>query len=638
MNFSYGFNSDAAEAAAQAAVLHQQLQNTRKAHVQQAQQQQQHHQNLYQQQQHQQQSNPYYQHRNVIFADKQNRSLLFYIKPNDPLKSKYKNLIIQYGGVVIDDPGASTTTIYLSNTDPLTTSFKWIDDSIAQNTLLPMSAYQIDNSSFDDMIALGQIPDEPLVKKGKGTSRFTPEQDSYIIEQIRANPTLRNSHKFFDKLSTHPTLRGHTGNSIRSRYRRHLSKDLIYIYKQGPDGKMIKDENGEYIKVSLEQIETLKKKFTPEDDYQLCMEAVQYQREKCESDGREFDINDDIEPTFSFYNTMYRKNSSHSVHSWRDRFRRHVTRGTIPKYIEYYDKCIKDKVQPNVLTRLNKYTEKPKESTESQATESKTTESKATEPKATEPNVTESTATASKATKSTKTKVIKPKATKKSKAKTDSNNLKKLNEEINKSEIDDSLLVRQAGDQHIEVPKLADLADDSQDKEETQQTQKTDIFSQLQSQVPNCELKYIPKEADLDDLINDEFYEFIDSDLSKQIESIVRISDESKTVEELFSKLGKIGFTNSLICHLILATGCDTKLLGIIANIFIQNLRDYVTKDYDKPTFKLLRFGDIPGVWDDNLDFMLNKGKFDQLLQYQSRIAIDQRKEFLKGLEMFGLD
>ena len=72
-------------------------------------------------------------------------------------------------------------------------------------------------------------------------------------------------------------MRGHTGNSIRSRFRKHLESRLNYIYKTDDQDQLIRDEAGNLIKIGLDEMPgTLKNKFTPEDDYLLCCVALEY--------------------------------------------------------------------------------------------------------------------------------------------------------------------------------------------------------------------------------------------------------------------------------------------------------------------------------------------------------------------------
>lgn len=177
----------------------------------------------------------------------------------------------------------------------------------------------------------------------KSTNRFTEEQDEFILERIRENPRLRNSHKFYDTLATMEILNNHTQNSIRSRYRRLLQHRLYYVYKIDDFDRLVYDKHGEKIKVGIEDIGgTLKNKFTAEDDYILC---------KALKDAKRV--------VYSVFSDLYRKNPHHSINSWRDRYRKFVGDGDIEAYITYYEKKISVGETPEGLSRVVAIT-KPK--------------------------------------------------------------------------------------------------------------------------------------------------------------------------------------------------------------------------------------------------------------------------------------
>ncbi|KAL6449943.1 RAP1 DNA-binding protein RAP1 [Candida maltosa Xu316] len=290
----------------------------------------------------------------TIFVDKDNKTMLFYIPKEEPNRIKYRELIIKHGGLLVDKQ--IPTAYHLSNNEKMLGYFKlkFIDDCIANGGLVPLldyGTYNIpeDAGAFDPLImndlssdiTLEQFPMEnastgkftPILSsagssKRKGTNRFTAEQDEFILEQVRMKPRYRHSHQFYHDLSQTRELHGHTGNSIRSRYRRHLEPLLSFVYKTDDRDRLMRDGNANLIKVGLNEIPgTLKNKFTAEDDYFLCSEAI---------------------------NNLYRKRSSHTLNSWRDRYRKYVDEDTIPQYIEYYENCMELGEEPQCLTRVNK--------------------------------------------------------------------------------------------------------------------------------------------------------------------------------------------------------------------------------------------------------------------------------------------
>ena len=91
-------------------------------------------------------------------------------------------------------------------------------------------------------------------RRGSLGHRFTIEQDEFILEHIRRKPRFRQSQKFYAQLALLEPLRGHTGNSIRSRFRKHLESRLNYIYKTDDQDQLIRDEAGNLIKIGLDEM------------------------------------------------------------------------------------------------------------------------------------------------------------------------------------------------------------------------------------------------------------------------------------------------------------------------------------------------------------------------------------------------
>jgi len=102
---------------------------------------------------------------------------------------------------------------------------------------------------------------------------FTEDEDEFILDVVRKNPTRRTTHTLFDEISHY--VPNHTGNSIRHRYRVYLSKRLDYVYKVDDFGKLIRDDAGNLIKTEVLP-PALKKKFTAVEDYDLA-QAVKRQ-------------------------------------------------------------------------------------------------------------------------------------------------------------------------------------------------------------------------------------------------------------------------------------------------------------------------------------------------------------------------
>ena len=336
-----------------------------------------------------------------IFVDKDGKSMLFYIPEDEPNRNKYRDLIIRYGGVIVEK--GFPTVILLSNNEDLYgfSKLKFIDDCIAKNQLLSVFDYGTygtynnpEDAAFDTTSIINELNDDlssnisslfstiegtssmvevpvaapaaiPLppphqqqrsidafpnpninnARRGSLGHRFTIEQDEFILEHIRRKPRFRQSQKFYAQLALLEPLRGHTGNSIRSRFRKHLESRLNYIYKTDDQDQLIRDEAGNLIKIGLDEMPgTLKNKFTPEDDYLLCCVALEYMASN--------NI-DSIGLRYSFFDGMYRKYRNHTLQSWRDRFRKYIRdKSDLVDYKEYYENCEKVGMAPRCLTRI----------------------------------------------------------------------------------------------------------------------------------------------------------------------------------------------------------------------------------------------------------------------------------------------
>ncbi|AAS50591.1 ABL180Wp [Eremothecium gossypii ATCC 10895] len=202
-------------------------------------------------------------------------------------------------------------------------------------------------------------------------SSFTEEEDEFILDVVRKNPTRRTTHTLFDEISHY--VPNHTGNSIRHRYRVYLSKRLNYVYKVDENGKLLRDEKGEFIKTDVLP-QGLKRKFTADEDYQLALNIKkQFYKDiyQVDPDTGESLIRDDdepstvakrkmvMDPTFipgkepsfqdynvgdrrgplsrEFFKTYGEKYPSHTENAWRDRFRKFLLNYGIDEYIAYYE-------------------------------------------------------------------------------------------------------------------------------------------------------------------------------------------------------------------------------------------------------------------------------------------------------------
>ncbi|KAG7666411.1 RAP1 [[Candida] subhashii] len=539
-----------------------------------------------------------------IFVDQDEKSIIFTIPYTEPYRERYRNLIIQYGGIVTDNP--TPTTIYLNNDEnagPHTVRLNYIDDCVNRNRLLPLDGYV---NGVPITVGGASVAMQPTTATGsKRHNRFTPEKDEFILKRVRLNPRFRHSHKFFNELAQEDILRGHTGNSIRARFRKHLEPRLEFVYKLDANDKLIKDKiTGQYIKLGIDELpDTLKQKYTAEDDYMLCREAKDYILEK----GIQVDLeNDLVVLPYTFYSRTYRKNPKHSLHSWRDRFRRYVTPGMIPQYIAYYEECIQKGEEPKPLLKLSQYegTVISRPATKAKPIPKRT--NKEPQPSSSGVHVSGSVASS----------------------------------QIDESalNIDDELISKHAGFDRIEVPKLQEtFVDEEEDSQST--TQLNEQSSHLtESQFP-LQLKYVDHTTGLNDLLFRESFQYIKSgNVSIKVhEAIANVQD----VVEIFNKLKPIGFTETLISHIVYATCADISLIPDVCERFTQGVKAVISGTEENTSmYQLLEIDDMPGVWTASQDEKLYTEREVELLDHHTTDHLLFRKKFLNDIrrQEFGFD
>lgn len=300
----------------------------------------------------------------AIFNYSVGNPMLFFLPADEPLRNEYIHKITANGGVITDTEPSPSNGIMLLSSFPVAHrpayKFQFIDDSIDQGAVQSLDAYRFmfddeaddaTNHAYEAIKAVGSSPGR-TVRNGRITHRFNKLKDDYILKQVRMHPKYRNSHKFFDDLANHPPLEGHTGNSIRSRFRTHLEPKLEWVYKTASDGSLIKDEHGQLIRDTLDNLpKTLKNRFTAEEDYDLCQAIVDFNRARffgaADEHGivrdetgkpKEFDLYGQLTVPISFFSTLAKSNPMHTPNSWRDRYRKFVSRYGAKKYIDYYEK------------------------------------------------------------------------------------------------------------------------------------------------------------------------------------------------------------------------------------------------------------------------------------------------------------
>lgn len=223
---------------------------------------------------------------------------------------------------------------------------------------------------------------------GTGVSKtsFTEEEDEFILDVVRKNPMRRTTHTLFDEISHY--VPNHTGNSIRHRYRVHLSKRLDFVYQVDQYGKLVRDANGNLIKTKVLP-PSIKKKFTADEDYELAISIKKqfykdiYQIDPDTGDSlispddppsrvakRNLMMDPNIkrgsEPSFQDYKVGTRRgpiareffkhftetHPTHTDSAWRDRFRKFLLEYGVDKYIEYYEREKANNNEPEAMKNL----------------------------------------------------------------------------------------------------------------------------------------------------------------------------------------------------------------------------------------------------------------------------------------------
>nr|6LDM_A Chain A, DNA-binding protein RAP1 [Saccharomyces cerevisiae S288C] len=221
---------------------------------------------------------------------------------------------------------------------------------------------------------------------------FTDEEDEFILDVVRKNPTRRTTHTLYDEISHY--VPNHTGNSIRHRFRVYLSKRLEYVYEVDKFGKLVRDDDGNLIKTKVLP-PSIKRKFSADEDYTLAIAVKkQFYRDLFQIDpdtGRSLITDEDTptaiarrnmtmdpnhvpgsEPNFAAYRTQSRRgpiareffkhfaeeHAAHTENAWRDRFRKFLLAYGIDDYISYYE-AEKAQNRPEPMKNLTNRPKRP---------------------------------------------------------------------------------------------------------------------------------------------------------------------------------------------------------------------------------------------------------------------------------------
>lgn len=201
----------------------------------------------------------------------------------------------------------------------------------------------------------------------KRSAKFTPQEDEAILDLIRRNPYLRSTHSFYAQIAKLPLLSKHTGNSIRFRYRKVLSKRLDYVFVVDPStGDLREDDKGEPIRDTVLP-GLLKSQYTAKEDHDLCKTILNFrQHDNVMSRKRKMDTNSIPEQIFQGLSDDYPR---HSAMSWRDRYRKFASVYGLQNYVHYYDTCLEEGKTPEPMKNLSsRNTSKKRKKSESVST------------------------------------------------------------------------------------------------------------------------------------------------------------------------------------------------------------------------------------------------------------------------------
>lgn len=302
---------------------------------------------------------------NALFA-----GMSFYLL--DVIDAGLGNLISKHGGHVLGDHKKGCLVIVNSgnkNTSkfPTVISQDFIHDSIDKGVIQDKKKYSIRRlvKAADVKLNLSKSDQEKLdngkltynketfnINNGKKTSKFTKTEDDFILDLVRRNPNLRSTHSFFERISQFLPLAGHTGNSIRYRFRKILSKEMNYYYSVDPLTNELKIDSltNEPIKI-YETPALIKSQYTAEEDLFLCKSILNFINEKSSLNAKRKRLN------ISIPEVVYQKISNimtnHSALSYRDRYRKFACKYGLQNYIDYYDNCVKDGTTPVPMKNLS---------------------------------------------------------------------------------------------------------------------------------------------------------------------------------------------------------------------------------------------------------------------------------------------
>lgn len=609
-----------------------------------------------------------------VFTDATGQPMVFFIDPVDPQRDKYSKLVHSAGGMVeTDERVLQRGNIIQLSTYPLderiTVSFDFIEESLKKGSICYLDQFRMlpglkkrDLNAYDDVDAADAVA-QALSKKqkmSKSTTKFTPEADNYILEQVRLKPRYRTSHKFFEELAQHDLLKGHTGNSVRSRYRAHLEHKLLYVYKTDEYDNLVLDENGQRIAMPVGLAKTIKNRFLAEDDFHLCDDIINHVLSNQDpeqlkfSDGKfskEGHLNENkFSVLISFFDEYARHNPQHSSLSWRDRYRKFARVYGLQKYRDYYLQELKTKDGPQPMKNLTSRASKEKKKVENNVRRMKKAHDDAevaaaaaaaavaanghllAHPHHHHHHIAHSQmdANAAAAVANMAVSAREASALDEEIGEVKNSNiheaLRNVGAEAGRVNIEDDMVntgVRALAGMHPDQdsaihPSLSGAPDADSDGDDFE----LELKVEADSQDPYVkDMMYLPRNAAIDDMFNKHFYMQSSKDILNLASDVLsRLRPED--IGNIYKEFDRLGITRRFTGHMFKVTGANAKYMhDFLVQLFRGIEQQINLQDLLFPRSR-------NGFWTPDYDTFLKKGKYHKLA-FQDEESLRSRRAFL---------
>ena len=191
--------------------------------------------------------------------------------------------------------------------------------------------------------------------------------------------------------------------------------------------------------------------------------------------------------------------------------------------------------------------------------------------------------------------------------------LRNVGAEAGRVNIEDDMVNTGVGAIH---PNLGGHSDNDFDLELKTEADSQDAFVK--------EIVYLPKDADVDDLFNNNFYTHKGHEILILIQKTLS-SSGPEDMGHIFREFENIGLQRRFTGHIFKVTGADVRYAHKFLVQFLQGIDNHIQ------TEDLLFPRNQNGFWIPEYDMSLEKGDLREL-QFQSKLSIAQRRVFL-GLD-----